>query len=750
MADINTYANDRLIDFVDAMHAEIARILEKEFGDEWLTRGVRRHFRESQFARVERSLTNPLRVIDMAQTPDEVHGLEHFWTIINGNWKLFAEYLQHKTRAESYLSEISEMRHNLAHRRKRHVLLNHELLRIMDNCRIMLRALKSRDSEKFDDIVDFLSSGVRPWGESLHSHLPPIDDFFTEFVGRPNQLDELSRWLESDRRQILVWGYGGSGKSALAYKFARDVRDSGSSSLDAVCWVSAKREEYRAGSVRKLAADFSDKTSFVQSVWSALYGVDGDSDQVGSSELLAELKKTPILLVVDDFDTVSTDDDDLGEFLLDLRATSAKIVYTSRHRGEFIRNLEVPPFDDEELQEFVSLKALEYDTDPEQLVKRLPGIRQVTDGYPLFVDDLVRHAAVVGVARAMETWSQRKGDAAREYALKRQAEYLGGSCGEVMVALSVANRALFLQEISSIAGLTDEDTQAGLDGLLRWRMVSKRMEDGSSAPLYRMGPNTIRLVQQTYREDVRRGTYSAAFRALTGERVPESKRRAIAKIVAETQEIQRTASFERAREFLEGSMVGELKDSPDLYGILGWLCARESGDGFEGAARRAFEKAHELGARKADTYYHWAMMEKGCGRWRECEEVCQHGVGRCGSCQPLFYIAGYAASREAKEQADGGNYNHAQGIYERAVDWYRKALAAPVADVGPIKKEAVYRGMVLAFEGLGDEEELVKALRSWHNVVTFDGYFDGECSRLMRKFDRVRTAPEFQYMLGRM
>ena len=87
---------------------------------------------------------------------------------------------------------------------------------------------------------------------------------------------------------------------------------------------------------------------------------------------------------------------------------------------------------------------------------------------------------------------------------------------------------------------------------------------------------------------------------------------------------------------------------------------------------------------------------------------------------------------------------------KRAVDWFRQALAAPVADVGPIRMGAVYRGMVLAFEGLGDEEQLLKALKSWHNVATFDRYFDSECSRLMWKFVTVRTEPEFQYMLGRI
>ena len=750
MSDINTYANDRLIDFADAIHAEIARILRDEFGTGWLSQGVRKHFAESQFSRVERSLTNPMRVIEMDRTSEEIHGLEHFWTIINGNWRLFSQLLRDRTRAETYLSEISEMRHNLAHRKKRHVLLNHELLRVMGNCRILLRAFKSNESDKFDDVVDSLSSGAKPWGTSLHSHLPPIDDFFTEFVGRPNELDQLSDWLESDRRQILVWGYGGSGKSALAYKFARDVRDSGSTYLDAVCWVSAKKEEYRAGSVRKIEADFSDKVTFVESVWSALYGADAVADGADSSQLLSELKTTPILLVVDDFDTVSTENEELGEYLLDLRNTRAKIIYTSRHRGEFIKNLEVPPFDDGELREFISLKAVEYDSAPATLVERSSGIRKVTGGYPLFVDDLVRHAALVGTRVAMETWSQRSGDAAREYALKRQAEYLGGSCGEVLIALSVANRAMFLEEISSIAGLTDEDTQAGLDGLLRWRLVSRRTEHGSSAPTYRMNPNTTRLVQQTFRGDGRRETYSAAFRALTGERVPEVKRRAIAKIVAETQRLYRVQEVGVARDFLEVRMVGELKDSPDLYGILGWLWARGSDDKSEREALRAFKRSHELGGRKVDTYFHWATMQKNRGAWKECEHVCEMGITRCGPSQPLFYLAGYAASREAKNQAHHGNFAHSQGIYTRAVTWFKKALGAPVADVGPINQETVYRGMVLAFEALGDEDELVKALRSWHNVATYGRHFDTECTRLMRRYTALRTVPEFQYILGRV
>ena len=86
MPDINTYAGDLLIEFADSIHAELARVLTKEFGDQWLAQGVRKHFKEDQFARVQKMLQNPMRVVEMQKEEDEIHGLEHFWA--NHKWEL--------------------------------------------------------------------------------------------------------------------------------------------------------------------------------------------------------------------------------------------------------------------------------------------------------------------------------------------------------------------------------------------------------------------------------------------------------------------------------------------------------------------------------------------------------------------------------------------------------------------------------------------------------------------------------------
>ena len=766
MPSINEYADVLLLDFTDAAHTKVTDVLKAAYGDDWLSQGVRQHFKSSQFARVESMLQNPMRVVDMDKAAEELHGLEHFWQIINGNWQFFRQTFGDKQRTQVYLGEISELRHNLAHRRKRHVLLRGDLIRIAGNCKIILSALGAREAETFSDIVDSLSSGGVPWGGVLEGRLPPSDEIYDEFVGRPAELSGLSDWLGSDSAQILVWGYGGAGKSAIAHKFARDVRDGSNERLIAVCWVSAKRTEYVEGIVRERPADFHDMEDLVRAVWCALYGDDEVPADLRSSTLIGHLREMPILLVVDDFDTVS-ENEELSAFLLhDLRNTPTRVIYTSRQRVPGMKNLEVPPFSDHELTEFVRLRSSEYGADSVSSVQNTDAIRRVTGGYPLFVDDLIHHAALVGVDSALRDWSQKKGDAAREYALRRQVEYLGSSCGDVLIALAAANRALVPVEISSIAGLTDADSVAGLRALLQWRMVNQVTTDESASPAYRMNENTSRLVQQTFRQDNRLTSYSAAFKSLTGERVPEAKKRAIGHIIYRAKEIEANGGFEAAEEHLKASMVGELSDSPDLYGVLGWLYSRQPYPECRQLARAAFDRSHRLGPSKEDPYFHWFTMEKNIAesiitnaieegisedliaeQWKECERIAQVGMERCGRSQRLCYWAGYAASREAGSRIRAKNFAYAQGAFARSRDWFIASLEAPVSDSGRVNKGQIYRGLTLAFDGLDDETRMRNTLADWRGLSGSDGYFVEQYERLIRKYPSLQSDSRFAGVL---
>ena len=334
MPTIAEYADERLREFLDAAHDEIKFALWQQHGQEWLDQGVRKHFPPDYFRLVEEVLANAMRVVDMDKEPEELYGVEHLWNIINGNPAAFPKLHGSpvaKRRGQEYLEEISELRHNLAHRRTRHILPKRNLIRAMDNCARVLESLGSAKANFFEDIHDSLTSGMNPWGQQpLDGQIPPSDEIYTEFVGRRGHLHSVSNWLfETDHPQHLVWGYGGSGKSALAYKFVHDVKEGGNSKLLAACWVSAKKEEFYSGIARKRHEDFDDLNTFVRAVWASLYD---DNYQPKPEDLIKDLKETPILLVVDDFDTVASDAD-LSEYILyNLRNTAARVLLTSRHR----------------------------------------------------------------------------------------------------------------------------------------------------------------------------------------------------------------------------------------------------------------------------------------------------------------------------------------------------------------------------------------------------------------------------------
>ena len=329
---------------------------------------------------------------------------------------------------------------------------------------------------------------------------------------------------------------------------------------------------------------------------------------------------------------------------------------------------------------------------------------------------------------------------------------MGHSSGEVLIALSIANRALIPVEISNIAGLTDADVEAGLRELLNWRMVNQATMDGSPSPAYRMNANTSRLVHQTYRDDNRLKTFSASFSALSGERVPEAKKYAIGKVINRTKEIFRN-SFASARDYLEENMTGELADSPDLYGVLGWMYSNQQPlESYYDRATKAFERSHSLGSSKIDTYYHWLTMERNVAesmieaaqeigvtndtiaqQWKSCEQVAELGVRRCGTSQLLCYWAGYAASREAKAREYAQNFTYAQGAYARSKDWFEQALTGPISDVATIPRGSIYRGLVLACEGLGDLPQLRRYLLEWFRFSGPSRYLQAEYHRMVKR-----------------
>ena len=168
-------------------------------------------------------------------------------------------------------------------------------------------------------------------------------------------------------------------------------------------WLSAKSIEYVEGEARERRADFDSIESFAHALWAALYDADATSEQASSGGILRELSETPSLVIVDDLDSV-LDRDALARFLLfEIPRSRSKVIYTSRQRVPGLETIEVGGFGNRELEAFIRSRASEYELRAEECLSRLAAIRSVTDGFPLFVDDLLRPRDSLGSGRLSKT-----------------------------------------------------------------------------------------------------------------------------------------------------------------------------------------------------------------------------------------------------------------------------------------------------------------------------------------------------------
>ena len=664
MLDINSYANRLLLEFLDAAHDRVKSVLRAEFGEEWLAKGVERHLNKSAIERTRKMLSSPMKVVDLDRTDDELYGVEHLGSIIIGNWQLFGESFENRQRTEVYFGEIAELRHNVSHRRQRHMLGRRELSRFVQNAQMLLAALGSPTEASFESISVSLEQGGSPWGRQLSASLPPATEIVSSFIGREAEIRQLSTWLTSnDSHRCVIWGYGGSGKSALAYQFARAVRDGAPENLQAVLWLSAKVREYVGGDTRDRIADFDSVDSFVAAFWRALYGQLSEVPELGRESMVRELAETPLLLVVDDVDSV-LDQEELAHFLLyEIQTDSSKVIYTTRQKLHGLQTVEVAGFSEQELSRFVRSRAREYELDTDECLGRLEAIRSVTDGFPLFVDDLMRYAMFDGVKRSLEDWSQRRGDAAREYALRRQLSSLGDPALRALIAVAVAGLPVSSLELSSISGFPDDDVQDAIQSLRDWRLISRYEMNESGHPTFSCNRNTQRLVQKTYGRDPKYVSCQESLRTLTGSPLPAGLRRAVGVAIGDSLALARRGDQEGALSSLQSAMTGELANNSDLWGVYGRLLSRDQGRESSVKARAAFRRAHSRGSRNEETYYYWIDLESAIAnaliddandadllcQWRTAADVADMGIDRCGETQALCNFLAYLKGREARD-----------------------------------------------------------------------------------------------------
>ena len=302
--------------------------------------------------------------------------------------------------------------------------------------------------------------------KELEGSIPPSPGQIKKFVGRLSILDDLFSWFSiSDEPRQYIFGKGGSGKTTIAYEFARlvklyggDLPMKGGDPVDVVVFLSAKERELvpETGKSRLVGSpDFSDEKSLLASLlnysgWMPDATKTSEMDIAGLRLQVTELLDNfCCLLVIDDIDTLTTKGIDPGsDFLYRTLCRSrrnSKVIYTLRNApSQSLQSaIDVPGLKGKEFEEFVDQCVQRFrvkSPTKEILAGRL---LEVSEGRPLIVENIVALVRTTGTyERAFEVFLQHAGDDTRDYVFRREWDALSqaGLSYQLLAALAELNR----------------------------------------------------------------------------------------------------------------------------------------------------------------------------------------------------------------------------------------------------------------------------------------------------------------------
>jgi len=351
----------------------------------------------------------------------------------------------------------------------------------------------------------------------LDGSIPPSPATLKQrFVGRTEVLDRLFHWLESsDEPRTYLHGKGGSGKTTIAYEFARLIREHGDrlrvyggDSLDTVIFISAKEKALSVteGKIVEAAnTDFSNEKELLQAI---LYYGGWTRDEAylqaaPTEKLRADVKDffeiTSALLVIDDIDTLTTKGVDPGsDFLyrtLCRASRYSKVVYTLRNAPSqsLVNAIEVPGLGDEDFDHFVKECAEHFGVKEPDDEFRIHKLSEVSERRPLVIESIMalrRTASNYG--QAVELFQQQTGDAIRDYVFLREWDALQSNTSRLLLAaLSEFGEPT---NFSDLQGVLQFEPSTISDAIGAVREMFLQIDEAGSDALYSLAPLTRAFV----------------------------------------------------------------------------------------------------------------------------------------------------------------------------------------------------------------------------------------------------------------
>lgn len=620
-----------------------------------------------------------------------------------------------------------------------------DAFQLLDSARrVLLRLNLDQDANKLQTSLDQLL-GENPNRETprepLEDRLPPRESIVVNFIGRNRELNDLRNWFSDPvSRRWALSGEGGKGKSAIAYNFAVEIKMTAPQPFQTVLWLSAKKRKFQEGEVQSIETpDFSDLNSALDCILSHYGWVEEVMGSIESKRKLALelLKQFPALVVVDDIDSVDLENENVIEFFsLQVPETFSKVLFTSRRTifGMGPTTTHVSGFDAVDAEKFVLSRCQIMELDQAMFDKNIIlKIVKMTEGSPLYIEDLVRLTATVrSVKEAIKLWEQRGGYEARKYALGRECELLSPAARKVLFATTIFQGPISFAEIQALTGIAENYVTSALQELQKLFLATKpKLINGESR--FEVNHNTKALVNDVYSSSQEYVRIQSAHKMIS-EGVPRLSRGDVGAIIRQAFYQMRASRYKEA----ESSLLAALQkyhNHPDLIGVLGaiykmWQPPRVVD------AREQFYRAWQLKCAKQEMYEYWCKMELKEREWAKAADAADKGLEILPNNRVLLYFLGYSKSRLAKELQGGLHKEKADKEIAEARKFLERSLKK-TDELEAREKDLtadIYRALVLVCEMASDIKSIEHYFELWCTEHPDDEDAKTEWYRVSKKY----------------
>ena len=705
--------------FGEGLDDEIRTLYKKEWDE--IERSARQAHESGLVSRI------PMDALDYLSVSHTYVLLEKYWAYLCPDLAMSSDETKRiRSQLTSWSRELIGIRNPVSHAPQESLAVR-DALRYIDSAARILAVLRVPEASELRDqwnglVADLNATGVAP--PSILDTLPSREQITTDFVGREDHLTDLWRWLGEDTRHIwALVGDGGKGKTTIAYEFASQARGILQQfNLQGILWLSAKKRRFVEGvSVLTSSADFSDLDTALDWVllelgWSEHTSQPTDLKLARAVELLNEF---PMLIVADDIDSLDTEDEQAVEFFAQhIPRTRSKALLTSRRAifGLGSCTTHVAGMTEAEVAAFLQRRAHTVGLEIGKITKHLVRqVREITDGSPLYIEDFLRLAQFYSLDRALDQWSGRRGDAAREYSLRSEMEKLSKDAVSVLAVLAYSESAVSLEECAVVVGLTDDQAEAAMGELRSWNLLVRPglVED---VPRYTCSRNLAKLMRRTLggtdqEQRVQNGLKGLRGVVFSSARIRKYTQQAVALK-------QRGSQDEAEQTLLQG--VKEVPNSGQLHAMLGWLYSKWQPNPRVVDAEENFERAEALGSWGRDLYAHWADMEIRREEYRKVIAICERAFKAPAKDDGFMWrLAGTAYIRVGQQAKQSLSMQQAEDAFDRADRAFRRAQDLS-REPGDLSRSL--NGRYRLAQAKGEIEAAGDVLREWESLLPTDPY----------------------------